>query len=254
MISLRSTLGVLFASSLLISSALANADAIITKARAYLGGDEVLNGVRSIRYAGVVDTLEKDADGAEKPVKHDIEIIFQKEFQQRIVLTKDQVVETTALDDYEAWHRVQEKNDASRWRTVLFQKNRVKQFRASSWENLAFFRGIERLGGSVVDHGIVQIEGRAAHKVGFVHEPGIVYVRYFDPETGKLLYTETDQGARIREEGEKIVSGIRFPERIINVTTLPDGKERVVTITIREVSVNEPFSADLFRVPLNAPR
>lgn len=254
MIALRLLLGVLLGSTLLVSTALADAEAIITKARAYLGGETALNGVRSIRYAGVVDTIEKDATGAEKAVKHQIEIIFQKDYQQRIVLTKEGEVETTALDDYEAWHRIQEKGEQSRWRTVLFQKNRVKQFRASSWENLSFFRGIERVGGSLVDHGVVQNEGKSAHKVAFVHEPAIVYIRYFDPETGKLLYTETDQGARIREEGEKVVNGIRFPERIVNVTTLPDGRERVVTISIHEVTVNETFPPDYFRVPLSAAR
>jgi hypothetical protein len=231
------------------SAAVAAPDAIIAKARAYLGSEEALNAVRSLRYAGTVETVEKQADGSEKPASYAIEIIFQKDYQQRITLTKDDLIETTALDDYEAWHRIQDKRDATRWRTVLFQKNRIKQLRASTLENLTFFRGIEKVGGQVVDHGVVPIDGKNAHKVGFVHEPGIVYVRYFDPETGKLLFTETDQGVRIREEGEFTVNGIRFPKRIINMTTLPDGTERVVTIAITEVAVNQNFPADMFRVP-----
>ena len=231
------------------ASAAASPGEIITKARAYLGSEAALDAVKSVRYMGTVDTVEKQEDGVEKPVSYGIEIIFQREYQQRITLTRDTSVVTTALDDYEAWHRVQDRNDASRWRTVLFQKSQVKQFRASSWQNLAFFKGIEHVGGRVEDNGVVQIDGKDAHKLSFVHEPGIVYVRYFDPGSGKLLFTETDQGVRIREEGEIVEAGIRFPRRITNITTA-EGRERVVTITISEVTVNETFPDELFRVPL----
>lgn len=235
------------------AGALASPPEIIAKARAFLGKEEALNAVRSIHYSGTLDTIE-DVEGAEKPVSYSIDIIFQKPFQQRIVLTKEKLVETTALDDYEAWHRLQDKSDAARWRTLLFPKTKVKQLRASSWENLAFFRGIEERGGTLLDQGVVDLNGKPAHKISFVHEPGIVYTRYFDPSSGRLLLTETDQGVRIREEGEIMVDGIRFPKRIINVTTQADAKERVVTIKIETVTVNESFSDDLFRVPLVLPR
>jgi hypothetical protein len=251
---LRSLFGVLSVVLAFASAAMADPAEVIAKARAYLGGDEVLAKVRSLRYRGTVETTEKQPDGTEKQINHQIEIVFQKDYEQRIVLTTDAFVETTALDDYEGWHRREDKQDASKWQTILFQKNRVKQLRASTWENLAFFKGLEQIGGEVVDGGVVQIDGKAAHKLEFVHEPGIVYTRYFDPQSGKLLFTETDQGVRIREEGEVLVNGVRFPQRIINVTTQAGSAERVVTITIKEVTVNESYSPELFRVPLHPPR
>lgn len=234
----------------------ADAAAVIAKARSYLGSDQALNSVNSIHYIGTLDTTE-EVSGVEKPVSYQIDIIFQKSYQQRIVLTKEKSVETTALDDYEAWHRQEDKSDPSRWRTVLFPKSKVKQMRASTWENLAFFTGLERIGGTVVDHGKAEVEGKSAYKISFLHEPGIVYVRYFDPQTGRLLLTETDQGVRIREEGEIVAGGVRFPKRIINTTSAQaDGKdkERVVTINIASVTVNEKFPEDLFSVPLVPPK
>jgi hypothetical protein len=137
------------------AAALADPAAMIAKARAYLGSSEALAAVHSIHYNGKLDTIE-EIEGVEKPVSYDIDIIFQKPYQQRIVLTKEKLVETTALDDYEAWHRQQDKNDEARWRTLLFPKTKVKQLRASSWENLAFFSGLEQIGGTVVDRNSLQ--------------------------------------------------------------------------------------------------
>lgn len=248
-----SLLGSFLVSIAFATIAFADSTAMIAKARAYLGSSEALNSVRSIHYSGKLDTIE-EVGGVEKPVSYDIDIVFQKPYQQCIVLTKEKLVETTALDDYEAWHRQQDKSDEARWRTLLFPKTKVKQLRASSWENLAFFDGLERVGGTVVDHGDVEIDGKPAYKLSFVHEPGIVYNRYFDPNSGRLLLTETDQGVRIREEGEIIAGGIRFPKRIINVTTQGDMKERVVTINVERVTVNETFPEDYFRVPLMPPK
>lgn len=248
-----SALGYLMVLTALATAALADSTAMIAKARAYLGSSEALNAVHSIHYSGKLDTIE-EIDGVEKPVSYDIDIVFQKPYQQRIVLTKEKLVETTALDDYEAWHRQQDKSDEGRWRTLLFPKTKVKQLRASSWENLAFFDGLERIGGTVVDHGEVEVDGKPGYKLSFVHEPGIVYNRYFDPVSGRLLLTETDQGVRIREEGEILSGGIRFPKRIINVTTQRDTKERVVTIDVERVTVNETFPEDYFRVPLMPPK
>ncbi|HEU5078066.1 MAG TPA: hypothetical protein VFT72_02570 [Opitutaceae bacterium] len=231
------------------ASTRADANAVIAKARAYLGSEEALNGVKSIHYSGVVE----EAVSGEKSPGYKIDMIFQKEFQQRLVVTRADAVEITALNDYEAWHRVQDPARPASGNTGLYSSNTVKQLRASTWENMAFFAGIEKVGGTVIDDGEVDLDGKKAHKLSFVHEPGIVYIRYFEPETGRLLGTETDLGVRIREEGEIISAGIRFPKRIINSNTGPDGKEHVVTVTIESVTVNETFPDDIFGVPLLAP-
>jgi hypothetical protein len=249
--SLFSVITVLIVSAV---SALADTADVIAKARAYLGPEKTLNSFHSLKVLGTGEEVQKQEDGTEKRVSFGIEIIIQKPFQRRIVLTGADHTETTALDDYEAWQRLQDKKDPSRWRTTLFPKNKVKQLRADTWENLAFFRGIEEVGGTIEDRGIVQLDGKPAHKLAFVHEPGIVYVRYFDPETGRLMLTETDSSVRVREEGEMMVNGIRFPKRIVNTTTQGDGRDRVVIVNIEQVIINEEYPRDIFSVPLISPK
>jgi hypothetical protein len=222
---------------------------IIAKARAYIGAESALNAVRSIHYTGTLTTT--DATG--KEVRAALEIIFQKPAQQRITATSDKTIETTALDDYDGWQRVQEKADATKWRETLLGADQIRRLRANTWENLAFFRGIERAGGRCEDQGPATIDGVACEKLAFIHAPNIIFYRFFDQATGRLVYTETEGGGAIREKGELTIAGIRFPKSIITTTKDPKGSQ-VVTVTFDKIAVNESFAAGLFRVPALSPR
>jgi hypothetical protein len=246
----------LFATLVALFSTLANAradtTAMIGKARAYLGQDAALNAVKSVHFTGVMSTIEDQAEGA-KPVDYVIEIIFQRPYQQRIVATSDKRVEVTALDTYDAWRRVQDPKDPSRWRVDLLSKDQIKMLRANTWENLAFYRGLEGNGGQVDDLGSINVNGVDCQKLAFRHEPGIVFLRYFDKATGRLILTETGSGSTIREEGEIMAGGIRFPKKVITTTKQADGKERSVTVNFDKVALNEVFADSLFAVPTFTP-
>ena len=159
------------------------ADQIIAKARAYLGGEAALDAVRSVHFVGTMETQEFTAAGP-KPAKYAIEIIFQKPYQQRITKTSATIVETTGLDDLEAWVRIEDVTNQSRWRLSLLTPDMVRKLRANTWENLNFFKGIEQRGGRVEVLGPATIDGVATVKVAFIHEPGIVFNRYFDLASG----------------------------------------------------------------------
>ncbi|HEY9155328.1 MAG TPA: hypothetical protein VIM69_09370 [Opitutaceae bacterium] len=235
----------------LVTTALrADVAEMIGKARAFLGGDAALDAVHSIHFVGT--TIESDAKGDSEPFP--IDIVFQKDFQQRITVKKPVQTEIIALDDYDAWHRVQDTNAPDRGQTMLYVGEKVKQLRATSWENLAFFKGLEQIGGSVVDDGLVELDGKKVHKMTFIHEPGLVYIRYFDADSGQLILSETDQGSRIREDGEIRADGVRFPQRIVITNTEASGEQRKVTINISKVTVNEKFPEDYFSVPLVIPK
>lgn len=238
--------GVTFAALLLaggtVSAWAVDTDAAIAKARRYLGTEEALEQVRSVRFIG---TLLTDTQQSVS-----IEIIFQKPYQQRIVTTGIDRMETTALDDYEGWQKIEDLKDKGRWRMKLLTKDQVKRLRANTWENLAFFRGLQIKGGQVENHGDTTVEGRVAHKLSFMHTTGSVFTRYFDAETGKLILTETEQGGKIREEGEIVAGGLRFPQKIVTITPMEGGKERSATIVFEKVVVNEAFASSLFTVPV----
>ncbi len=221
--------------------------AIIAKARAYLGSEAALNAVKSVHYTGSM--LAPVGADATKPLTVGVEIMFQTPYRQRTVRTTTSIVDTSALDDYDGWQKIQDAKDPTRWRLQLLPTDQVKRQRAIVWENLAFYRGLEQEGGSVVDQGPVTLEGVACRKVAFIHAPDLIFYRYFAVATGRLMLTETENGSSIREQGEIMVTGIRFPRKITNSIKTADGKEQTVTITFDTITVNETFPASQFAIP-----
>ena len=240
-------LAVLTVATALVSAAAAAEPAIIAKARAFLGSEAALSNVKSVYYTGTV--IAPDPADPTKQVRTGIEIIFQKPEQQRITATSDKSVETTALDGYEGWSRLQDRADPTKWRLNLLNVDQIKRLRANTWENLFFFRGITESGGRMEEQGTKTIDGVTCEKIAFIHSANIVFTRYFDVATGRLVLTETEAGGTIREEGEMVVKGIRFPRSIVTSSKTPKGEPHTVTIQFDKVEVNETFPPTHFRVP-----
>jgi outer membrane lipoprotein-sorting protein len=231
----------------LVASAPAAEPAIIAKARAYIGTESALAAVQSVRYTGTL--LTTDPADPNRQTRAAMEIIFQKPAQQRVKATSDTTVEVTALDGYDGWQRVTDLADKTQWRQTLLGTEHIRRLRANTWENFSFFRGIEQVGGEVEDHGTATIDGITCQKIAFVHAPQIIFYRFFDVATGRLVYTETESGGTIREQGEMIVSGIRFPKSIVTSTKNQSGEMQAVTIHFDQITVNEHFPPSTFAVP-----
>lgn len=219
---------------------------MIAKARAYLGEDSALDAVQALRLLGKLEVI--DAEGA-APGAAQLEILFQKPDRQRITATSESRTEITALDGYDAWSRVSDPAQPSRWQVTLLGPDQIKRLRANTFENLAFYRGLEARGARVEDRGAATIDGVACRKFAFIHGPGIVFTRSFDAGTGRLVLTETEGGTKIREEGEIRSGGLRFPQRIVTVNALPDGGTRTIRVTFSEITVNPALDASWFAVP-----
>jgi hypothetical protein len=232
-----------------IAAANAAEPAIIAKARAFVGSEAALANVKSIHYIGTLVTT--DPKDATKQTRAAMEIVFQKPEQQRIMATTDKTIETTALDGYDGWQRIQDAADPTKWRQTLLGTEQIKRLRANTWENLSFFRGIEKIGGRLEEQGTKTIDGATCQKIAFIHAPNIIFYRYFDVATGKLVYTETEAGGTIREQGEMIVNGIRFPRSIITSSGTKNaaGEVQTVTINFDKITVNETFPTQQFAVP-----
>ncbi len=219
-----------------------SADAIIAKARAYLGGDKLLDAVQSIHIAGKV-TYDDGSTGV-------IELIFQKPCQQRVMITTDKTIEVSALDDYEGWTRIQDPKDPARWRLTLLNKDQIMMLRANTTEQLNFFRNLPRHESTIEDLGEATVDGKVCRKVSFKRDDGSIFVRYFDATTGALVLIETpQQGGRVREEGELLAGGIRFAQRHTQTSKLANGKLQTIKIDYDKVTVNETFPESLFAVP-----
>lgn len=245
------TLVLLLAAVATVARADARADAVIAKARAAVGSESALNALRSIHFTGKFTTTGKvPVNGDAKNLKDEtvvlaLDIVFQQPFQQRMIRRSATQVETTGLDGYDAWVRVADATDDKKWRLQLLDSRQIRGLRANTWESLAYFRGLEQQGGRTDYLGEATLDGVACVKLVFAHADGIAFTRYFDKATGRLLRTDTEDGNQIREEGEMIVEGIRFPRTIVTRTT--DGK--IATITFDSVKVNERIPASEFAVP-----
>lgn len=221
-------------------------DPLIAKARAYLGTDAALDAVEALRMRGKLEVV--DAANA-APGSAELEILFQKPDRQRITATSESRTEITALDGYDAWSRVSDQKDSTKWQVTLLGPDQIKRLRANTFENLAFYRGLESRGARVEDRGTATVDGVACRKLAFVHGPDIVFTRSFDVATGRLVLTETDSGTQIREEGEIKSGGLRFPERIVTINTLPDGSTRTIRVKFSEITVNPTIDSGVFAVP-----
>lgn len=241
-----------------VSSAFADArtDLWIGKARAAVGPESALETVQSIHFSGTFTTTEKEPVNGDANNLKDvnvvlaIDIVFQKPYQQRITRRSNTVVETTALDGYDAWVRRADATDDKKWQLSLLDAQQVKRLRANTWENLFFYRGIEKRGGKVEFGGDVTVDGKDCVKLTFTHAENIVFTRYFEKATGRLVRTETESGGEIREDGEIRAGGLRFPRTLINKA--PNGQ--IATITFDSVKINEPFPTDTFAVPTLMPQ
>lgn len=222
-------------------------DALLAKARAFIGPEAALDAVQSLRMLGELEVV--DAANGATPGTAQLEILFQKPDRQRITATSEARTEITALDGYDAWSRVSDAKDASKWQVTLLGPDQIKRLRANTFENLAFYRGLESRGARVEDRGSATVDGVACRKFAFIHAPDIIFTRSFDVATGRLVLTETDSGTQIREEGELRSGGLRFPKRIVTLNTLPDGGTRTIRVTFTEISVNPELSAEFFAVP-----
>lgn len=222
--------------------------AILAKARAAVGSETAINNLKSVHYIGTL--VATDPADPSKQTRASVDIIFQKPQQHRIVVTSDATIETTALDGYDAWQKILDAKDKSKGRLALLGADQIKRLRANTWENLSFFRGIEQAGGKLEDRGTETLDGTTCQKIAFIHSPNIIFIRYFDTATGRLVMTETESGGTIREQGEVIVEGVRFPRSLVTTTKNAKGEAQTATINFDKIVANEPFPATLFAVPL----
>ena len=225
--------------------------AIIAKARAYLGPEAALNGVRTIHFIGRVAQRPAGQSGAlSKDAGNRIDYYFERPWRERIAVSGGGAMVETALDDFDGWQRTTPPAGGGGPRLVLLGAAVTENLRADTWENLNFYRGLELAGGTVEDEGLVMVGGIACEKVVFTHSPASIYRRYFDLSTGRLVFTETAAGVIITERGEINAGGIRFPAAIETRQPTANGGAQVTVYSFDRIIVNEALPDSLFTMPL----
>ena len=230
--------------------------AVIARARAALGTDDAINQVQSVHYTGTAEVVEAAAAKDAKPSRYTLDVIFQKPYRQLEAITSDGAsgpvrTETTGLNGFEAWQRLDEKtNPPTPYRWALLPADQIRRLRAITWANLGFYHDLEVAGVTIEDGGETVLDGQPCRKLTFNHGDGIFFTRYFDLKSGLLLLTEIENGTSIREVGSVIVNGLRFPQKVVTVNQ-PKGKlESTMTIVFDKITVNETFDPARFSVPM----
>jgi len=220
---------------------------IIAKARQFLGGEEALAKVRALRFIGTVNSFS----GSAPPVS--LVLTYQHPFRQRLVSTSPSAVEVTGLDGEVGWRRIHEPRDLGKWRDENLDPAQVARLRAGTFESLAFFRGIESVGGRLEHTGSARVSGVSCERVVFHHGENLRFTRYFEAETGRLVKTETEDGTSVVEEGEQWVDGIRFPQRLVTSGRGADKRPSRFIVEFTQVQVNGDFPVAQFARPAPAP-
>jgi hypothetical protein len=220
--------------------------AVVGLARSYLGPDSTLDGITSVHYVGTLERVDPDHPGV-GPVKGALDVVFQKPLRQRLVVRTEKTSLTTVLDGYDAWDYLEDNANPLRFELKWLSAGDTRTLRANTLENLYFYHGLKG-GAAVEDKGPATVDGVACERVDFTHGPGIVYERFFDRDTGRLVMTVRGPET-IRESGEIVVDGVRFAKTIVSVTKTPSGRDLVSTVTFARITLNEPVAPGLFDVP-----
>jgi hypothetical protein len=236
----------ILACALLASAGLRAEPAVIGLARAYLGPDSTLDGITTIHFVGTLERTNPDHPEV-GPIHASLDMLFSRPYRQRQVVRTARVTDVTVLDGYDAWDRVVDNTDPTKFRLKWLSANDITSLRANSWENLHFFRGLDD-GATAVDQGPSTVDGIACERVDFIHGPADTFERFFDRDTGKLVLT-VKSGESIRENGEIVVDGIKFPKEIVSTAKTPSGKDVITTVTFDSVVLNEAIRPDLFGAP-----
>ena len=240
----------LFASSLLPFAANAASadpeqqklvDETLAKARAYLGSDAKLDAVRSVRFTGVLVYGNGDSGT--------VDIVYKKPQHQQIVSVINGLREVSTLKRTEAWRKIERYDRPGSWELNLYETNDILRMQANVRDLFDFMKVPSARVGKVTYEGEQEIDGVMTRALRFDHGSGIFFIKYIDPATGRLNRSVNDLGMVFVPTGEKMVDGVRFPEKLVTRFLTPLGVESL-ELTYSGITLNEDIDNARFDVPL----
>lgn len=219
-------------------SLLADATRIVELARAAIGPEASLNAVQTLSYRGKLTS----ATDPEESVA--VSLYLRKPNSQRLEVEGSAGRQTILVNGEEGFAIFFNKETQETVVQVLpFAQSRL--YRANARENLFFYRFPPEVRAEVRYLGNGDFMGRPSREVRFTHPGNIVFFRHFDPESGRLLGTVTEDGIVNVEDGDMQVGDLRFRRE---VRQYRDG-EHFQTITFDKIEVNPQLDDSLFQAP-----
>jgi len=215
-------------------------DEFLKKARARLGTESALKNVESIRYEGDVFSPNGELFST-------LTLVFDKPDRQLLRENQNGQVNQTAVNGLEGYLLSFADNDPANRILRALPPLQTKRMTSNAVENLYFFNGPRFVrGAETIDEGLVDFEGGQARKIVFQYPLGLVYVRYFDPNTAKLVATVSSDGLKMKERESIQSSNIRFPAV---VDTYDEDGKLLRTVKFTEIVVNGQIPPGYFDFP-----
>lgn len=217
------------------------AEAVIAMARAHLGSEADLRGIRTLQYRGSIESPDQNRSGT-------LILTLKKPLKQRIeIITAEGVTEITAVNGYEGWTHKRDESAGTEEVRVMNPQN-LNRMLVSTWENLNFFLEPKEQHGKTRFIGATEYRGRSAYELHVTYPGGRPYFRrFFDRHSGELIASLTDDGLEFVESGMIRAAGILFPRK---VEALRENR-RVHVIKFDTVEVNIPIEDGIFEYPVH---
>ena len=223
-------------------ASLDDVEAIVRKARTYLGDESQLKAVHALQFRGKVTLYQENTTK-----EGEVILTLRKPYSQKVEFIFPDQSMVTGFNGYEGYEYVEGKyEDGTPYRVIhSIGLDDARRNKAAALENLSFFRPFTFTGDNVKDRGVVTVNGVSTRRVDFIHNDTYVFSRFFDLDTGDLLKSQLDTGIVTIETGEIIANGIRFSDTILGQV---DGNT-IYEMVFDNIAVNPAIEPDFFDYP-----
>lgn len=215
-----------------------SASDIISRARATLGLEAQLDNLITVRFVGQLEPADPAVPAAT------IFIVARKPCSQRLEIRIDDMVETTIFDGEDGCLvRTNLTSDTSRVRPLSPEE--LERVRHTTRQFFSFYRPDFKNGEKVHYEGLTTHRDQRVHQLRYVYPDGLETIRYFSVDGDHLVALVSSNGVESVNSGERVVAGIKYPERIDYF----EGGRKLHSIHFREIEANRPLPSGIFDIP-----
>ncbi len=208
--------------------------------RDYMGGDAKLDAVESVRFEGVL----VQAGG----LSGTVESVMKKPGYYQFTSSIGGVRETSTLNPTSAWRKLENFKQPGAYSLSFYEIEELRNLEATIADSLGFLKAPKTRNGRIEFVGKGKVRGKMAVILNYVYGDRIWFRRYFDPETGRVMFMQSSKGMVFTYEGDLEVDGIRFPKKVL-VTYVSQYGESTMEISYSKAEINVDVDLERFRVP-----
>lgn len=208
--------------------------------RAYMGGDSKLNAIDSVRFEGVL-VYAGGQSGT-------VESIMKKPGYYQFISSIAGIRETSTLNPTSAWRKLENFQEPGAYTMSFYDVDELRYLEATIADSLGFLKAPKTRNGRIEFVGKGKVRGKSAVILNYVYNDRIWFRRYFDPETGRVMFMQSSKGMVYTYEGDIEAGGVRFPKKVL-VSYISQYGESTMEISYSKAEVNLDVDLERFRVP-----